>query len=116
LVTGWFTLTHKKIANSAADLWVFVLVSHERKVDPRYVVISPRDLVRHLEGVHGKLPRYHFYLSILKNGLALNSRDWKTDEKAAIFAEDADYVARDLSCFRDNWASLEKLSDPNQYA
>src|ERR1700674_3601414 len=39
VAAGWLTLSHEKIAKSTANYWVFVLVSHERKMVPQFIVI-----------------------------------------------------------------------------
>ena len=54
LAGGWLTLAHDKIEDSKADYWVFILVSHERKMKPKYIIIPPSELLRCLVGIHGK--------------------------------------------------------------
>ena len=41
VAAGWLTINHEKLAASTADLWVIVLVSHERKMKPRFVEAVP---------------------------------------------------------------------------
>jgi hypothetical protein len=114
---GWFTLKHDKIAKSEADLWVFVLVCHERKAKTHYILISPHDLLRHLESVCHlksaceKSDSYHFYPSILKDGRVLNSRGMSATEKRALFKENLELGDRDLRCLDDNWKSLKAMED-----
>src|SRR2546422_534869 len=43
VAAGWLTLDHDKLATSKADLWVVVLISHERKLKPQFLVIPPQE-------------------------------------------------------------------------
>ena len=110
VAAGWLTLSHEKIAKSTADWWVFVLVSHERKMKPQFIVIPPNELLRRLVAIHGASDRYHFYPRVTKSKVALEERGLSSSEKNA-FA-DGDFILgeRDLSQFLSNWSALESLT------
>lgn len=59
---GWWTLNRHKLANSAADYWVFVLVGFAgRSTD--FVIIKPADLSRRLRAIRiGKPNAVQTYL------------------------------------------------------
>lgn len=116
LATGWFTLKREKIAKSAADFWVFVLVCHERKANPHYFVISPIALLCHLESVCEKSESYHFYPSIFNDGRILNSRGLNESQKSALFGENLQLGNRDLSGLNDKWDALKQMVDCSQEA
>lgn len=50
---GWLLLDHDKIQKSSADWWVIILVSHERKLKPQFIVIPPSELLSRLQQIHG---------------------------------------------------------------
>ncbi|WP_372741769.1 hypothetical protein [Neptunomonas sp.] len=81
LAGGLLTLRHDKIEKSSADYWVFILVSHERKMKPIYIIIPPKELLRCLENIHGKSKNYHFYPWVLDTGVALQGRGISKKEK-----------------------------------
>ena len=106
---GWFRLFHEKIANSKADYWVFVLVSYERKIRPRFIVIPPHKLLEQLEKIHGNSKSYHFYPWIMKSNDALDGRGLKKSDKAALSDGSFELGSRSLTTFLDNWTALKEL-------
>lgn len=114
VATGWLTLDHQKIAQSTADLWVIILVSHERKIPPQHIVISPKELLERLVAVHGKSKKYHFYPRIKKTKegqmLAFEGRGLQKTEQQAIVQGTLKLGARDLTPFLENWKALDKLA------
>jgi hypothetical protein len=107
---GWLTLNHDKIAKSTADYWVFVLVSHERKMLPHYIIITPAELLDRLVHIHGKSKTYHFYPWIMSSNLALDGRKLSNADKIAIATGQFELGNRDFSTFLNNWAMLENLN------
>ncbi|WP_435237759.1 hypothetical protein ACR30L_09435 [Psychromonas sp. PT13] len=112
LAGGWLTLAHDKIEKSPADYWVFILVSHERKMKPKYIIIPPSKLLNLLVNIHGKSNSYHFYPWVLNTGIALHGRGLLKSEKEKIATESYTLGERDLSIYLENWAPLEKISNP----
>lgn len=112
---GWLSISNDKIERSAADYWVIVLVSHERKRKPIFLVVPPAELLRSLKADKGTAARYHFYPWVLKCGQrgrhALNGRGLAKRERAALAAGTLDPGARDLTEFLDAWSPLQALAD-----
>ena len=106
---GWLSLSHKKIEESTAEFWVFVLVSHERKIDPQYIVIPPYDLLQKLVKIHGKSKNYHFYPWVLNSKVALQGRGLSKEDKQLIADDNYELKDRDLSCYLSNWKPLIDL-------
>ena len=106
---GWLTLAHDKIKKSAADYWVFVLVSHERNMKPQFIIIPPDELLRRLEKTHGRSKSYHFYPWVTKAGDALDGRGLKKSEKQALVNRSLKLGSRDLKPFLDNWSALKEI-------
>lgn len=110
LATGWLTLAHDKIAKSTADYWVFVLVSHERKIKPQFIVIPPDELLKRLIAIHGQSKNYHFYPWVTKSKLALDGRGLLKAEKKALAAGSLALGHRDLSQFLGDWSMLKSIA------
>jgi hypothetical protein len=110
VAAGWLTLSHEKIAKSTADFWVFVLVSHERKMKPQFIVIPPSELLKRLIAIHGKSKNYHFYPWITNSSLALDGRGLSKSDKVRLANGALVLGARDMSEFLDNWGALETIA------
>lgn len=110
LAAGWLTLSHEKIVKSTADYWVFVLVSHERKMRPQFIVIPPSKLLNRLMTIHGKAKNYHFYPWVTKSLVALDGRGLLKAEKNQLALGSLVLGDRDLSEFLDNWGALKDIS------
>ena len=110
VAAGWLTLAHDKIEKSPADWWVIVLVSHERKMKPQFIVIPPSDLLKRFIQIHGKSKKYHFYPWVTKAGLCLEGRGLGKPERALLADGKLELGPRDLSPLLNNWSCLQRLS------
>ena len=110
VAAGWLALSHEKIEKSSAEWWVIVLVSHERKMKPQFIVIRPAELLRRFVRIHGKAKRYNFYPWVTKSGLCLDGRGLRKQERARLAGDSLDLGPRDLSPFLNNWSCLHHLS------
>jgi len=114
IAAGWLTLKHDKIAKSMADFWVFVLISHERNMEPQFIVIPPSELLKRLMAIHGQSKNYHFYPWITKSKtqskIALDGRGLLKMDKKNLETGLLDLGQRDLSDFLSNWSMLENLN------
>lgn len=106
---GWFTLNHEKIAKSTADYWVFILVSHDKKIKPNHIVIKPKELLARLIKIHGKSERYNFYAWVKNPDLALDGRGLSKADKQKLLDGGFDLGDRDFSGFLEKWESLRNL-------
>ena len=110
LAAGWLTLGRDKIANSTADYWVIVLVSHERKMAPQFIVIPPSELLNRLVSIHGKPKNYQVYPWVTKSKVALEGRALPKDAKKKLAAGSLELGHRDLSTFLDDWSALRNIA------
>jgi len=110
LAAGWLTLAHDKIAKSTADYWVIVLVSHERKMQPQFIVIPPSELLKRLVAIHGLSKNYQVYPWVTKSKVALEGRGLLKAEKKALAAGSLALGHRDLSEFLGNWSALQCIA------
>jgi hypothetical protein len=56
LACGWWTHNRKKIQESKADFWVFVLQAFDPK-RTQYIIISPQELGQRLSAIHGSIEK-----------------------------------------------------------
>ena len=106
---GWLLFDHEKIENSLADWWVIILVSHESRMKPQFIVIPPTELLSRLEKIHGKSKKYHFYPWVTKSGLCLDGRGIRKQDRISLSKREFDLGPRDLSNFLNNWSCLANL-------
>ncbi len=112
LAAGWLVLDHQKLEKSPANLWVFVLVSHERKLKPQFLVIPPSELLERLVAIHGQSKNYHFYPWITKDGKCLQGRGLDKHERSQLASGHLALGPRDLSSFLGNWQRLMNIVSP----
>ncbi len=110
VAAGWLTLVYDKIAKSTADYWVIVLVSHERKMQPQFIVIPPSELLKRLVSIHGQSKNYQVYPWVTKSKVALEGRGLLKAEKKALAAGSLTLGHRDLSTFLGNWSGLQRIA------
>jgi len=116
---GWLTLSHEKIKESQANYWVFVLVSHERRIKPQFIIITPDELLNRLSTIHPGKKSYHFYPWIIttkqKSKIAIQGRGLSNKQKQLLVEKGIQKVEedRDLTSFLNNWAELENLNKMN---
>ena len=66
---GWWTINCRKLEDSIADYWVLVLPKCDREKlfsDWFFIVIPPRELLRRLESIHGKIDSNKSYKVIIR--------------------------------------------------
>ena len=110
VAAGWLTLDHEKLATSNADLWVVVLISHERTMKPQFLIVPPKELLRRLAITHGKSKRYHFYPWVTKKGVCLDGRGLMRAHKRQLVEGTMVLGSRDLSQYLGDWSALKRLS------
>jgi hypothetical protein len=108
LAAGWWTHEAKKIQQSRADYWVFVLPSFVEK-QTSFIILPPAELLRRFRAIHGKGDkRIHSYLRVTKA-----KRCW---EARGLANADQDLMAlgrysdedRDFTQFLNAWQQIEK--------
>lgn len=110
IASGWCCLQEKKIRESKADFWVFVLPSFVKK-DINYVIISPTELLRRFRGIFGKAEkRFDSYLRVTKSGRCWEMRGLKIADQAMIACGQFKNSNRDFTPFLNSngWIGLVK--------
>lgn len=107
---GWWTLDRKKIANSIADYWVFVLVGfNHRSTD--FVIIKPQDLLGRLDAIHGEIKKYQSYLWVTKENRCWETRGLKRQQHLEIANDEYANDDREFSEFLNNWTPIRSLGE-----
>jgi len=110
---GWFQFKRQKIEKSPADYWVLILWSLISK-SARFLIISPTELLRRSEEIHGPRDLYNLYFSVIGNGP--EAKCWEirgVPRRALRDAERSSGVlpTRDFSMHLNDWSGLrQKIS------
>ena len=103
---GWWTLKPDKIAESLADLWVFVLYSFNEK-HIHNVIIPPRRLLEILQALHGRPKLFQTYMCVSDNARCWESRGLNKKDKELVATDGYENPARELTQYLDNWEPLQ---------
>ena len=105
---GWWAYEERKLKESPADFWVFVLPSlSEHKTS--FIIIPPSELLRRLRSIHGRPnKKIQSYFCVTKNGHCWESRGLSNDEHEDIASDHFTDDRRDFSRFLNNWSQIEK--------
>jgi hypothetical protein len=105
----WFSFDRKRLSESPARYWVLVLLSFEKK-SYDYLLITPQELLRRLEAIHGVSPRYQVYVWVTKRDRAWLARGLKKADEAQIangtFRDELRDVTRYLE---EHWSLIRDL-------
>lgn len=110
LSCGWWTLNIDKIIGSNADLWILAPYSFKSK-HINLVIISPTELAKRLEQIHGKPKTLNTYLWITKangcfetRGIRKKPLEEYTNSNFADISEE-----RNFSTFLNDWSMFNKV-------
>ncbi len=108
LAAGWWTHQEKKIKDSRADFWVFVLPSFTEH-ETSFIIITPAELLRRLRRIHLKAEKaIHSYLWVTKSCRCWEARDLAhADQEMLVFDRFTDKY-RDFTSFLNEWGEIEK--------
>jgi len=105
---GWWTLNRKKLKESPADYWVFVLHTFNKK-NMQYVIISPDELKRRLDILHPNVKSLQTYLWVTATQECWETRALKKNYIDAIINgkyEERDKDIRNFTQFLNNWTPV----------
>jgi hypothetical protein len=102
LATSWFTLDPKKVRESRADLWVFVILTLRHEA--HFIVISTNELrERSPRGTRGK---WNLYLWVFDDRTCYQVRDLSHEERLDVMRRGIDDAHLDYSEWLDRWELL----------
>ncbi len=104
----WFTLDRKKMRDSAADLWIFVLAGFAtRSYD--YVLIKPADLVKKLDALGAGSKPLQTYMLVTEHKRCWLTRGLSNADHEAIAKNIFANPDRDLTDHLNEWRSIRSL-------
>jgi hypothetical protein len=106
---GWWTLNRQNIISSVADYWVFAIVGFERR-STDFVIISPRELRKRLDAIHGKPKRIQSYIWVTEKERCWETRGLKRSEQLLIAQGRFSDSMRDLTPYLNNWKPIKGLN------
>ena len=106
VATSWFRLEPRKIRKSAADLWVFVILTlrHEQ----HFLLVPRRELQKRVPRSASK--RWDMYLWVYGDGSCYQVRDLDPDERLDTVRHGVHDPHLDFSDWLENWGLLEKFT------
>ena len=110
---GWWTPTRKKIKESKAQYWVFVLFGFEKRSSD-FIVIEKDDLLERLDAIHPKTTtkfNLYFWVTRHKPKKCFETRGLDHSENLLIAKKKFENDMRDFTSYLNNWAPIEALED-----
>ena len=113
MATGWWSLDERKINESEAEFWVFVLPSFlEHRTS--FIIIPPKELLRRLRDIHGQGgKKIQSYFCVTKSTKSNKSQCWEHRGLTNVNLKkigDGCFSAkqRGFTKFLDAWDQIEK--------
>lgn len=108
MAAGWWTHQEKKIRDSRADFWVFVLPSFTEH-ETIFVIIDPNELLQRLRAIHSRTRKpIHSYLWVTKTGRCWEARGLTNPDQELIAFDRFTDKERDFTSFLNGWREIEK--------
>ena len=105
---GWWTHKEKKIKDSRADFWVFVLPSFSEHATS-FIIIPPAELLRRLRAIHRSVGKpIHSYLWVTKSARCWEARGLAIADQELLAFDRLTLKDRDFSSFLNAWNQIEK--------
>jgi len=107
LAAGWWTHQEKKIKDSRADFWIFVLPSFAEH-ETSFIIITPAELLRRLRRIHGKAEkRIHSYLWVTKSRRCWEARGLTHADQEMLAFDRFTGKDRNFTSFLNEWGEIE---------
>jgi hypothetical protein len=103
---SFITVKRDKVETSPARFWVIVLHSFTVK-SPRFLVITPGELLKRIEVHHGRRASYICYFNIVRDTKCWDMRAPRAEMKAAL-EKGAISRSRDFSDHLDDWSQIRR--------
>jgi hypothetical protein len=106
IATSWFTLNPKKIRESPADVWVFVILT--LKHEEHFVLIPTSELRKRIPV--GSRSMWNLYLWVYEDGSCYEVRSLGKEEQLDTVHRGVRDRRRDFSKFLQQWSLLDRLT------
>jgi hypothetical protein len=108
LAAGWWTHDPKKIQNSNADFWIFVLPSFVEK-RTSFIILPPAELLRRFRAIHGTgNKRIHSYLRVTRTKRCWETRGLANADQELVALDRFANANRDFTVFLNAWNQIDK--------
>lgn len=107
LACGWWTHKYKKIQESKADLWIFVLQAFDPK-KTQYIIISPTELGQRFSKIHGPMETLQSYLWVTEKGKCWEARGLSKKDQILIANNAFTNEDRNFTRYLNAWKNLEQ--------
>ena len=108
LASGWWTHDPKKLRESNADFWVFVLPSFVEK-KTSLIIVPPAELLRRFRAIHGRsTTRIQSYLEVTKTKRCWEIRGLANADQELAALDRYSNAERDFTSFLNAWGQIEK--------
>jgi hypothetical protein len=105
LAAGWWTHDLKKIQESNADFWIFVLPSFAKK-KTNFIILPPAELLRRFRAIHSTdKRRIHSYLRVTEDNRCWEARGLTNADQVHNRVLDAN---RDFTMYLNVWKPIEE--------
>lgn len=106
---GWWNFNRAKLAGSAAEYWVLVLIGlNHTRTD--FLVVPPSELLSRLQAIHGDPATLRTYFWVTKSRRCFETRGLGKPDLARIAAGEFEDPMRDVTSWLNNWKCLDMLS------
>jgi hypothetical protein len=105
---SWFKIDQKRLSNTTAAYWVFVLLDFENQ-GRDFLLIEPKQLMDRLKAIHGELPLYHVYFCVTRKKRAWLTRDLQPSSYEEIANGTYSNEHRDVSGHLNDWKAIEAI-------
>jgi hypothetical protein len=109
-VCSRWTIPRKKLAESEADYWVFVLMGFASHATD-FVIIKPAELLAKLDKIHGQMDTITSYLWVTEDKRCWDARDQKQAEQLEILNGKHIGGARDFTAYLNQWSVIQTHLD-----
>ena len=107
MAAGWWVHQEKKIKDSQADFWVFVLPSFTEH-ETSFIIIRPAELLRRFRAIHGRIEkRIDSYLWVTRTKRCWEARGLPNAEQELIAFDRFSDKSRDFSEYLNAWQQIE---------
>lgn len=106
---GWFPINRKKLQNSPADFWVFVLLGFARRTMD-FLVVPRRELWRQLQAIHGPQNIIQSYLWVTEQKRCWETRGLRRKDQLQVAEGTFKQKRRDFTTWLNNWSPVERLN------
>ncbi|MBI3953893.1 MAG: hypothetical protein HY330_05210 [Chloroflexi bacterium] len=103
---GWWHLERRKIQNSKADFWAFVVLPI--KGVPQYILISPGELERRLTVIHGTRLRWDMYLWVTDQEKCWETRGLGKPDLTLVATNQYSHEERGFTEYLNCWSVLKR--------